>query len=290
MKSYLPILKKPLLVISILLAGFLPVLIYFVWYGGLGVSEIGKLQSVNSSEKFALMLSLFNIKPIYMFFGILLLITLFERTPSPARSLFWGMIAFITGELICGAIFVSFRRELIISEHIHSYGIILEFTFITFAFVEWMEQRVSPKNSRIRFLFWIALFGICASFSLLSVSTSTSGYYADLFGFHYTYIRYEFNQWIESRFLPIASLCFFLLTLFTILKSKHAISKIFFSAGIGLLAFSTLRLTLGSLFTEHLVWFEFWEEATQFILITTILFLFWKYKREWMLERIALFR
>ena len=109
----------------ILLVGLLPILIYLARHGTLGASELTELQAVNSSELLALTTSLFNIKPMYMFLCVAILIVTWGRDTPAARSLFWGFSALLTGELTCGATFFAFRRELIVSEHIHSYGMML---------------------------------------------------------------------------------------------------------------------------------------------------------------------
>lgn len=276
----------------ILLGGGLPVLVYAAQHGGLGVSEMTNLQEINPSEQVALIASLFNIKPIYMFLSVAILLTVWDKTSSSARALLWGFSALLLGELICGATFFAFRRELILSEHIHSFGMMLEFSAISFALIHFLDTRISQTQTRISSLFaFIAAMGILASFLPLAVSPSPSGYHADIFGFPYVYARFEFNQWVESRALPVASISFFSLALLSTTKTKLTnAARVFLSAGIGLLAFSILRLSLGALFTERLVWFEFWEETTQLIVISTIAFLLWQFKREWIQERIALFR
>lgn len=279
----------------ILLGGALPVLVYNTQNGGLGVSEFANLQAVNSSEQLALITSLFNIKPIYMFLCVAILIALWERDSLSARALFYGFSALIVGELICGATFFAFQRELIISEHIHSFGMMIEFSAIAFALINFLDSRTAQTQIQIHPTFaFIAATGILASFLPLAVSPSPSGYHADIFGFPYVYARFEFNQWVESRALPVASISFFSLTLLSTIHATQPkfsnAAKVFLSAGIGLLAFSILRLSLGAMFTERLVWFEFWEETTQLIVISTIAFLLWQFKREWMQERIALFR
>ena len=237
------------------------------------------------------MASLFNIKPLYMLLCVAILLVLWDRDAPPARFLFWGLTALVLGELICGMTFAAFRRELIISEHIHSYGMMLEFSFIARALIDLLDRGIvkDAKGSRPIFTF-AALTGMIASFLPWSVTTIPGGYQADLYGFNYIYARFEFNQWVEASFLPTASLVFFALSFFITIKSKQAgslpFAKIFLSAGGGLLAFSILRLTLGALFAERLMWFEFWEEMAQLTVISTIAFLLWQGKREWIEERI----
>lgn len=280
-----------LFVILILLGGSLPILVYISTHGDLGVSALTNLQSLNLPEQAALMLSLFNIKPIYMFLSVAILVLVWGRASLPARSLFWAFSALIVGELICGATFFAFRRELIVSEHIHSYGMTLEYSFILFAFFTFLDERFAPDPKRVRPLYAFASgLGILAAFLPLSVNPTPGGYQTDLYGFPYLYARFEFNQWVESRFLPIASLIFFVLAFFSALNStRTSLSRVFLSAGMSLLAFSIIRLSLGALFVDRLVWFEFWEETIQLIVISTVAFLLWRVKPEWIADRIALF-
>jgi hypothetical protein len=45
------------------------------------------------------------------------------------------------------------------------------------------------------------------------------------------------------------------------------------------LGFSFFRLTLNAIFINHLVWFEFWEEATELMFVAATAFLLWQFKR-----------
>jgi hypothetical protein len=229
---------------------------------------------------------------MYMFLCVAILLTTWGRGALSGRSLFWGISALLTGELICGVTFFAFRRELIVSEHIHSYGMMLEYSFIAFALFDLLHKRFIPDLNRVRPLYAFAAgMGVFASFLPSNISTIPTGYQADLYGFPYTYARFEFNLWVESHFLPLASLTFFTFALFSALTSNQTLlPRVFLSAGFGLLAFSIVRLSLGALFAERLVWFEFWEEAIQLLVISTVAFLLWQFKREWIRERISLFQ
>ncbi|MCC6300001.1 MAG: hypothetical protein IT314_11935 [Anaerolineales bacterium] len=279
------------LTILMILFGTLPILVYFAMHNGLGRSDVSVLQSLNTAERLALISSLLTVKPLYMFLSAAILFVLWGRASLPTRALFWGFSALILGELICGAVFSALQRELIVSEHIHSYGMMLEYSFIAFAALDFLDKRFAPDPKRVRPLYAFAAgMGILAAFLPLSISTISTGYQADLYGFPYVYARFEFNQWVESRFLPVATLLFFALTTLSALTSNQTMrARIFLSTGIGLLAFSIIRLSLGALFAERLVWFEFWEETIQLILISTVAFLLWLYKREWIRDRAALF-
>jgi hypothetical protein len=288
-------LKKSLSVLGILLGGLLPILIYLAWHGTLGAAGAGALQTLSAPERNALLVSLLNLKPAYLLLCILLLLILWGRGSRPARAVFWGLAALLIGELTCGAVYAAFGRELIVSEHIHSYGMMLEFTFLTYALLDFLDRRVFQNHSGIRpTCAFAAAMGILASFLPLSVSTAPGGYSADLAGFPYAYLRFEFNQWVESRFLPVVCIGMFALACVVSLRSKQdrltESAKIFFSIGAGLFVFAMLRLTLGAFFAAQLVWFEFWEEMTQFILVSLLTAILYHFQRGWFSERLDMFR
>jgi hypothetical protein len=116
----------------------------------------------------------------------------------------------------------------------------------------------------------------------LTVSPSSESYLTNLFGFPYSYARFDFYQWYETRALPLFALLFFMLALLPLLRAKGApiphVTKILFSAGLGALGFSLFRITLASMFANNLVWFEFWEEATELMFISAFAFMLWQFR------------
>jgi hypothetical protein len=120
------------------------------------------------------------------------------------------------------------------------------------------------------------------SFLPFLVSTSPKSYVTDLFGYPYSYARFALYQWVETRALPLFAFASFLVAFIPLFTPKSdpipQMTKIFFSAGLGALGFSLFRITLGSIFADDLVWFEFWEEATELMLISSIGFILWQFR------------
>lgn len=56
-------------------------------------------------------------------------------------------------------------------------------------------------------------------------------------------------------------------------------AKISFAVASGAMGFGMLRTALGSLFDQNRVWYLFWEEATEFLLIAAVLFVLWNFPR-----------
>jgi hypothetical protein len=48
---------------------------------------------------------------------------------------------------------------------------------------------------------------------------------------------------------------------------------------LGALGFSFFRVALNGIFANNLVWFEFWEEATELMFVGFIGFVLWRFQR-----------
>jgi preprotein translocase subunit SecE len=213
------------------------------------------------------------------------------------------LTAFLIGEIFCGINFLTFRHASLISEYIHSYGMVLAFGFITYAFLEILDGRILHINNgrctvgelcgickrtsplqcaARRSTLLVLVLTTLISFLPFLVSASPKSYVTDLFGYPYSYARFALYQWFETRALPLFALASFLVAFIPLFTSKSdpipQMTKIFFSASIGALGFSLFRITLGSIFADDLVWFEFWEEATELMLISSIGFILWQFR------------
>lgn len=293
-----------------ILGGILPILVYWIKYGGLGVPTFGEYQTMTKAQQLAQVIAGVYIKPTYMLISLALIIGLWGQTSSEILLLFWGLTAFLIGEIFCAINFITFKHASIISEYVHSYGMVLAFGFFTYALLEIIDkhvlhinngrcaakglcttcQRTFPLQCAARRVAMISILmtGI-VSFLPLSVSTSPQSYLTDLFGFAYSYARFDFYQWYETRALPLLSLVFFIIAFLPLLKSKAGpiprLTKIFFSAGIGALGSSLFRIILASMFANTLIWFEFWEELTELMFTSTIGFMLWQFRHIFLQKR-----
>jgi hypothetical protein len=205
-----------------------------------------------------------------------------------------GLIAFLIGETICGVNFIVYQHASLVSEYIHSYGMVLAFGFFTYSSVEIVDQRLLRKNNRDgavqRTAQLVLLLMALVSFFPLTANVTPESYTTRLFRFPYSYARFNFYQWYETRALPLLALTCLIVAFISLFNSKEAaprLAKIFFSAGVGALGFSLFRLILASVFAENLVWFEFWEEASELTLTSTIGLVLWQF-RETLLEKTPL--
>jgi hypothetical protein len=57
------------------------------------------------------------------------------------------------------------------------------------------------------------------------------------------------------------------------------LAKIFFAAGIGPLGFGMFRSILTGMYSQHMVWFNFWEEVTELLFIVGVCFILWVFRQ-----------
>jgi hypothetical protein len=108
----------------------------------------------------------------------------------------------------------------------------------------------------------------------LTASTHAVSYNTTIMGTPYNYSHASIHQLFEIRYAPLAAI-FFLGLAFAILALKGSRgvqpSKMLFGIGVGYLTFGLMRLVLLGLFSSDMVWFVFWEEATELLLVSAIL-------------------
>ena len=301
-------MKRSLLVlILLLLAGSIPVLIYFSENPQALDVNTASLPSRNLSplEQGAQALAGLAVKPIYMMLSLVIILALIGQSAVDLSALRWGQIAFLAGEIFCAINFYLFRHESILSEYLHSYGMALAFGFTSFAFIEGLDSRLLRLTSSrsacealqvcgrctrheqegckaravIRFVIPVLIF---LSFIPILSPLQSDAYAVSIFGFPYSYTRFDFYEIYERRILPILASIAFVLAYLPLWRKGEPpipfITKVLLSAGIGALGFSFFRVTLNAVFVQNLVWFEFWEEATELIFVGLVAFVLWEFR------------
>jgi hypothetical protein len=207
-----------------------------------------------------------------MMLSLIIIFALIGQTRSPIIALQWGQITFLAGEIFCAINFYIYRHESILSEYLHSYGMALAFAFTSFAVLEGLDKffgsriRVRVENeARSWMQFGIPILTILCFIPLL-MSIEPKSYAVTIFNFPYSYTRLDVYQIYERRTLPLIALIAFVVAYLPLIKKEQPLpftTKLFLCAGIGALGFSFFRVALNAMFVDELVWFEFWEEATE---------------------------
>ena len=99
----------------------------------------------------------------------------------------------------------------------------------------------------------------------------TTSYATQILGSQYHYCRLLLSQYFESRYLPGVALifCFGIFLVMQINKDNPAplLARIFLAGATGALGFSMFRLMLGAIFSNDLIWADFWEEVTELMFV-----------------------
>ncbi len=89
------------------------------------------------------------------------------------------------------------------------------------------------------------------------------------------------NQLYEIRFSPVAAIALLLLALARLVLdvSRQSVwPKVFLSGGLAFLSFGLMRSVLFTFYRDNLVWFAFWEEATELALVAAIAYVLWVFR------------
>jgi hypothetical protein len=299
--------KTVLLLILIILAGLIPVIVYWMETADLHAPDLASLpnRSLHPFGQMTQALAGLVIKPLYMMLSLTLIILLIGQRDSDIAALEWGLIAFFAGEVFCAINYYVYRHESILSEYIHSYGMAVAFGLVSFALIEGLDTRLLRLTSSKAACEALRICGRCtrreaagckaraiAQFVLPMLAILTfipllsplqpQAYAVSIFGFPYSYTRLDVYELYERRVLPLLALAAFVVAWLPLLKKGEPpipfLTKALACAGLGALGFSFFRVTLSAIFADNLVWFEFWEEATELMFTAAIGFALWQFR------------
>ncbi len=247
-------------------------------------------------EQYAVFISAFIIKPIYMLLSLLAIFMLRKTKAIDLLALRWAMISFFVGEAFCAINYLIFNDDSYLSEFIHSFGMVLSFVFVSYAFIEGFDSRIirfsdtskrcamltickscykhSPIECNLHkmFKFLVPVFILLATMPLL-FDTLPISYNTIVFDTPYSFSHLTAYQIYEFRVLPFTAIAFFLATMLFIFTNRVTDdkTKILFSLGFGFLGFSIFRLFIFGVYQTNLVWFTVWEEVTELMYIAMVL-------------------
>ncbi len=263
-------------------------------------------QATNKFDQFIAFLSAFIVKPLYMILSLLLIWILRKSQHIDLVVLRWGIIFFFIGEFLCMMNYTFFNDESYLSEYLHCVGMAMCFSFSIYALIEGIDQRIIKLNNPDSKCSFVKLCGSCIKYNdvkckmksfyqlllfifilicfiPLTTDYNLHGYTTKIYGEEYFYAQLKIYQIFENVFCPINAILLFILSLISLKFIKTQIipfqSQIFFAGGAGLILFGLFRLIILQIFHSNLVWYGFWEEFTEFLFISFILFVLYIYKK-----------
>ncbi len=256
-------------------------------------------------EQTAVVVSGFGFKPLHMLLSAVLGFVLLKQKASDLRIFGWGVLIFLGAEIACAVNYIFYNHDSYLAEYLHSYGMTLSFGFEAFALMHGLDERLlglsAPdkrcillplcrgcvKNNQVsckaRTLFQLATaaLAILAFLPLLSTPAATS-YVTEIFGTPYSYCRLLLNQYFEARYLPLLTLLCCGAALLAMRMDRTSsvplLARIFLAAALGAFGFGMFRVILGAIFSQVLMWADFWEELTELMFIGLAAVVLWVYR------------
>ena len=249
-------------------------------------------------EQLAQVISGFGVKPFYSFLAMGIAILLWKRKEHDLAALKWSMIFFFIGENFCAANYLLFADKSYLSEYLHGFGMLLAFSFVTYALFEGIDGRILhlsdpdkkcaaiglcrkcikyenvPCGLRRTFYLAIPAMAVIAMMPLFADWHSGS-YNAMIFGKSYNYSHFIVYQQFERLFCPLTAIVLLCISFFVLVFKKHdpvSTAKLFFAAGTGPLGFGIMRTMLNGFYSDNLVWSNVWEEGTELLFVMGICF------------------
>ncbi|MFA6241965.1 MAG: rhodanese-like domain-containing protein [Candidatus Hydrogenedentales bacterium] len=247
-------------------------------------------------DQWALFLTGFVIKPLYMFLSFVLIVCLWRQTKADLAALRWALIFFLVGETACAVNYIVFAHESHLAEFIHSYSMVLTFAFLVFVMFETIDTRVihftdtsdscalrplcavCHRNDAgvcglVRLFQFIIPAMLVTSFMPLCFIPEMASYNTKILLTMYNSSHPVLYQIHESRVCPLFAAVLFGLSWWALCRAHNKdiwLARILFCAGVGCLGFGIFRVTLFAMFHENLEWFNSWEEITEFLLVAGI--------------------
>lgn len=256
-------------------------------------------------EQTAAVVSGFGFKPLHMLLSAVLGFVLLRQKAFDLRILGWGVVIFLAAEIFCAINYLFYDHDSYLAEYLHSYGMTLSFGVVFFAIMQIMDERLLKVSAQDKHCILLPLCRGCVKYGqgsckmrslfqlgtgaivvlafipLLAIPTTTS-YVTEIFGTSYNYCRLLLNQYFEGRYLPltILFLCCGALLVMKLDRGNTVplLARIFLAGAAGALGFSMFRLALGSMYSDNLIWADFWEEITELMFIGLAAVVVWIYR------------
>lgn len=255
-------------------------------------------------EQALAVVSYFLVKPLYMLLSLAVVAVLWQSTSGDLVALRWGLVFFFLGETACAVNYFCYRETSYLWEYLHGAGMFVCFGFVAYAVLEGLDRRVLGLSDPQRRCAAMGLCGVCSKLAdtpcglqrsfylwipalivvalmLPTADWRDTSYNTLIFGQPYNYGHLRVFQQVENWYCPAAAVIMFGIALLVLPGKRRGSvgpAKLAFAAGIGPLGFGLLRMLLGAAYDQNRVWFLFWEETTEFLLIVGVCCLLWIFR------------
>ena len=278
---------------------------YETWRTADGRVEQLPFHDATAFEQFLAVASGYGFKITYSLLSLILVIVLWRSRAADLAALRWAMIFFFIGENCCAVNYALFGDTSYLFELLHNYGMLLCFAFTTYAIIEGLDNRLIhvsaadencgalrlcgrcikhadvPCGLRRTFYLVIVAMMIVTGMGLTADFHEVS-YNVEIYGGAYNYSNPLVNQLYEIVYCPLAALVMFAASLVMLPRARDnrlKPAKMAFAGGCGAMGFGMLRMILAGAYSERMVYFIFWEEATELLFVAGVCWVLWIFRR-----------
>ncbi len=276
-----------------------------------GRSEELSYRESSILEQWAVTLSAFAVKPVYMILSLVLIIVLRRARAGDLVCLRNGLIAFLAGETFCAVNFLIFGEGSYLFEYLHVLGMVLAFGFVSLAIIEAIDGRllhISPAGKRCAFMplcdacskvddavpcsvqrLWLYLIPMVIVVALMPLTASLhdDAYNSDILGTPYSYHHPEAFQVFEVRYAPLVAILLFTAS-FLVLRFGRSEpvtpAKQLFAHGCGFLGFGLFRMVIYGVYRDDPAWYIIWEELLELLFIIACIVVLRLFRRRLLAE------
>ncbi|MBI2570162.1 MAG: hypothetical protein HYV63_24430 [Candidatus Schekmanbacteria bacterium] len=262
-------------------------------------------------EQLMVVASGYVLKPAYMLLCAVLIAILRRRGQAPDLGrLSLALEAFLAGEAACAANYLAFAGQSVPLELLHGLGMAVMCMLLPMATFELLDSRVVQYTDRSRVCSFQRLCSVCtkrdnvpcglhklflfAAGSLpvlalmpLSVPLVPAHRVVWVFG---TAVRFDLSMPVliaELRAYPLIAVVALLTAAVRAWPGHHAAAAARwpFFLGFGLLSYALFRFVLVAAYRDQPHWANFWEEATELLVILAVAVCLWTFGRQLGLRR-----
>jgi len=242
----------------------------------------------------------FVLKPAYMVAMLAFALIVGQRTEPDLRQIGAGTAVFLLGEIFCAADYLFAGSKSVALEWLHGFGMVVGSGLLFLGFINMADRRMLFYSAAGRTCALIRFCGTCAKnaaapcrFEQLFMFFSIAFAIASCLPFASPFIEIErtvkvfgtdvcqnhplFLQLFEMRIYPATAVMLFCASFLFLLWARDSpvsLAKYPFAFGLGFFLYGTFKYILLASYREAIVWADFWEEITEFLMTAGLVIFF----------------
>jgi hypothetical protein len=289
---------------GIFLLGLLPLIFYWPAFQQSLPPESLVTRDIALFEQWLVVLTAFVVKPAYMLLSLLWIVWLWRSRASDLAALRWGLLFFLGGEAACAANYILFSGDSALTDYLHSYGMAVGFSFVSYAVLEGADVRLIKYSQEKDRCAALSLCRACIKYAevpcglgrlfafllpamiviSLMLPCATLNPVGQRVGVLHSPQIFQAPLWaqlFEGHYCAWVSIVLLAISWGVLLFKRNApvaAAKIYFAAAMGPLGFGFMRLFLRVAYREDQARANIWEELTELTFVAGVGLVLWLFR------------